>query len=182
MDYTLEELKKISIVDGVVSSSNNPHYPQWGSSIKTADDLAYAYNLQKALSTMQGYDLRVESPWITIYSNDESHIEKLCKVCESKVKYISKPIATLAKDSIVLPKVDFEYRVTLGKTTSNHLTFIAWADTNTKLKLTKSCRNDLSKDRSWGGKYFYITGDNTLLMAKMHLGGCIAKIERIVKQ
>jgi hypothetical protein len=58
---------------------------------------------------------------------------------------------------------------------------VAWAGTNSKLKLTKSCAKALLKPRSWGGSYFYITGDNNLLMAKMHLGGCISKVERIIK-
>jgi hypothetical protein len=81
-----------------------------------------------------------------------------------------------------MPKMPFEFRVTVGKTTSNHGAFIEWAEANSKVKLTKSCKNELSKDRSWGGAYFYVTGDKNLLLAKMHLGGSIAKIERIVKQ
>jgi hypothetical protein len=39
----------------------------------------------------------------------------------------------------------------------------------------------LGKSRSWGGTHFYITGDNNLLMAKMHLAGAISKVERIIK-
>ena len=75
----------------------------------------------------------------------------------------------------------YEFRVTMGKTVQPNIAFIEWADTNKKCKLTKSCIRDLEKQRSWGGTHFYITGDNNLLMAKMHLGGAIAKIERIVK-
>jgi capsular polysaccharide biosynthesis protein len=52
---------------------------------------------------------------------------------------------------------------------------------NKKCKLTKSCIRELEKQRSWGGSHFYITGNNNLLLAKMHLGGSISKIERIIK-
>ena len=52
---------------------------------------------------------------------------------------------------------------------------------NKKCKLTKSCTSALLRPRSWGGQHFYITGDNNLLMAKMHLGSSIAKVERIIK-
>ena len=100
-----------------------------------------------------------------------------------RVKYISKPPdnATLESGVVMLPKIDFEYKITLGKTTQEHTAFVEWAQNNKKVKLTNSCVRDLAKDRSWGGTYFYITGDKNVLMAKMHLGSSINKIERIIK-
>lgn len=80
-----------------------------------------------------------------------------------------------------MPKINFDYKVTIGKTIQEHSAFIQWAEGNAKLKLTKSVKKELSKHRSWGGAYFYLTGDNNLLMAKMHLGGSINKVERIIK-
>jgi hypothetical protein len=69
----------------------------------------------------------------------------------------------------------------LGKTTQEHSAFIQWAENNAKLKLTKTCKRELARDYSWGGTYFYVTGENNLLMTKMHLGGSINKVERIIK-
>jgi hypothetical protein len=151
--------------------------------IKTLEDLEYAQGLHLALVKMQDMEIRVESPWITIYSNNKKDIDTLAKIDKSKVKYISQPEANtaLAAGTIVMPKMDYDYRVTMGKTNQPNPSFIAWAQTNKKCKLTKSCIRDLEKSRSWGGTHFYITGDNNLLLAKMHLGGCIAKVERIVK-
>jgi hypothetical protein len=80
-----------------------------------------------------------------------------------------------------MSKVNFDYKVTLGKTNQECSAFVQWAENNAKLKLTKSCKTELSKNKSWGGTFFYITGDNNLLMAKMHLGGSINKVERIIK-
>jgi hypothetical protein len=48
--------------------------------------------------------------------------------------------------------------------------------------MTKSCKTALGKNKSWGGTHFYVSGENNLLMAKMHLGGSILKIERIIKE
>jgi len=158
---------------------------KWRTShIKTQGDLDYAFKLHNTLSTMTDFDVRVESPWISIYGNNKKQIDKITRIDNDRVKYICVPPANVILDSntIIMPKMNFEYRVTLGKTNQEHGAFIQWAETNKKLKLTKSCKKELSKPLSWGGTHFYITGDNNLLMTKMHLGGSISKVERIIKQ
>jgi len=158
-------------------------YHKYSNNIRTQDDLDYAFALQKKISKMIDYEIRVENPWITLYSNNIKDIQDLAKIDDNHVKYICQPPANTAliEGTIILPKVPFEFKVTVGKTTQNYSAFIDWAKTNSKIKLTKGCTRDLNKDRSWGGTYFYITGNNMLLMAKMHLGGSINKIERIIK-
>lgn len=179
MAETLNQLKKVDLEIAQKS------VPTWRTTsyIKTQEDLDYALGLQSALSNMKDIDIRVESPWVTVYSNSKKEINTMIKLDPLKVKYVCVPPAnsTLTVDSIILPKIKYEYRITLGKTTQEHSAFVSWAESNKNLKLTNSCKKDLLKDRTWGGKYFYITGNNNLLMVKMHLGGSIAKIERIVK-
>jgi hypothetical protein len=180
MDATLKGLRKINLQEHKDAS---PYYGLVRSGIKTQDDLAFAFKLQAHILKLKDFDIRVESPFISIYSNSEKDIKSLAKLDADRVKYISKPPdnSALTSDTILLPKVNFEYRVTLGKTTQDNSTFVQWASNNKKLRLTKSCIRDLTKDRSWGGTYFYVTGDNNLLMTKMHLGGSINKVERIIK-
>lgn len=180
MESTLKVLQKINLNE---SLNKEPYYNTWKSGIKTQSDLDFAFKLQIAISKIKNFDIRVESPFISIYSNNKKDIDALAKLDDSKVKYISKPPenSSLTADAIVLPKVNYDYRVTLGKTTQDNSTFVQWANNNKKLRLTKSCIRDLTKDRSWGGTYFYVTGDNNLLMTKMHLGGSINKVERIIK-
>lgn len=177
MDSTLESLKKVILTTDLKPVSwRNVH-------IKTQDDLDYAFKLQKVLKKFTAIEIRVESPWISVYSNDKSQIDALVKIDKDRVKYISVPPnnSQLATGTVIMPKTDYDFRITLGKTVNNHTTFVEWAEKNSKIKLTKSSVKDLNKDRSWGGTHFYVTGDNNLLMAKMHLGGCIAKVERIIK-
>ena len=171
---TFEELKKINL-------GQEKKYRI--TSIKSQEDLDYAFSLATALSNLSDYDIRVESPWISIYSNSKKNVDALIKLNPDRVKYVSQPDpnANLSIGTIIMPKMDYDYRITLGKTTQPNPSFIEWAETSKKCKLTKSCVRDLGKPRSWGGTHFYITGDNNLLLAKMHLGGSIAKIERIVK-
>jgi hypothetical protein len=159
-------------------TSQSRHNP-----IKTTSDLDYAQSLYKQLKKLSNFEVRVESPFISIYTNSEQDITNLAKLDNNRVKYISKPPenASLSASTIIMPKMGYDYRITLGKTSQEHSAFIQWADSNPKIKLTKSCIRDLSKDRSWGGTHFYVTGDNNLLLTKMHLGSSINKVERIVK-
>jgi hypothetical protein len=178
LDYTLDQLKRIDIRTGTMTGG---YYAS--SSIKTNDDLKYAFKLHEFLSSITDYTLRVESPWISFYTSNKQDADKLVKFSSKQVKYICKPNLNtgLTANTVILPKINYEFRVILGKTTQEHSSFIKWAEGNAKVKLTKSCIRDLSKARSWGGTYFYITGNNNLLLAKMHLGGSISKVEQIIK-
>ena len=173
MDATLEKLNKITDLTA------QPRY----NGIRSTEELEYAFKLHKQLSKLKNIDVRVETPFITIYSNSESDLMLLAKIDSTKVKYLSKPLpsTTLESGTIVMPKMEYDYRVTLGKTSQEHSTFVQWAETNQKIKLTKSCIRDLLRNRSFGGTHFYVTGDNNMLMVKMHLGGSINKVERIIK-
>jgi hypothetical protein len=170
----LENLQKINL----------DHNNQWHTkSIKTEEDLDYAFKLQHQLKKLKDIEVRVESPWITVYTNSKSDVNSLVKLDESKVKYISVPPekTPLEENTIILPKINHDFKITLGKTSHENSAFVQWAEKNGKLKLTKACKRELSRDVSWGGTYFYVTGENNLLMTKMHLGGSINKIERIIK-
>jgi hypothetical protein len=148
---------------------------------RTKENLQFALALQNTLNTMENIEVRVENPWISIYTNNESDLNKIAKTGQDCVKYISKPSIDLEEGTVLMPKMDYDFRVTLGKTTHEHSAFIEWAESNTKIRLTKGCVKDLEKPRSWGGKHFYVKGDKNLMVAKMHLEGAVSKVERIVK-
>jgi len=156
----------------------------WKNKIKTPDDLQYSISLCGDLKNLNSIETRVESPFISVYTNSIKDINLLEKRYADHVKYISKPAkpGQLEEGVIMMPKMDFEFKVTLAATKTEYSAFVQWAETNSKVKITKSCKRDLSKSRSWGGTHFYVTGANNLLMVKMHLGGCIAKIQRIIKE
>jgi len=152
--------------------------------IRNTYDVTYGKSLCLTLKKMYDYEVRVESPTLSIYTNTLADVNKLIKLYEPHIKYVSKPPASnlLTGDTILMPKMDYDYKVTMAATKAENPAFVQWAEQNSKIKMTKSCKRDLLKSRSWGGTHFYVTGDNNLLMAKMHLGGCISKIQRIIKQ
>ena len=176
LESVLEQLNRVEIKPTQNSQS-------WRSSIRTQEELDYAFKLQHKLSKLIDIEVRVEAPWISVYTNTKANVDALVKLDPEKVKYVSCPPSSgsLQENTVIMPKMNYDYKVTLGKTIQEHSAFIEWAEGNAKLKLTKSSKKELSKNRSWGGAYFYVTGDNNLLMAKMHLGGSINKVERIIK-
>ena len=181
LDQVLESLKNIEIADvpkhGQVANRTTWH-PRH---IKTQEDLDYGFRLLNLVSSIKDCDIRVESPWLSVYTNSKKDVDRIVALDQDRIKYVSMPSVKLDENTIVLPKINYDYRVTLGKTLRESTAFVDWASNNKNLKLTKSCTRELAQPRSWGGTYFYITGENNLLMAKMHLGGAINKIERIVK-
>lgn len=180
MESVLEQLKKVTLSS---VTNNTWSYRLKSTGIKTQDDLDYAFKLQTQLKKIKDFDIRVESPWITVYSNSETDINSLIKLDKEKVKYVCLPPKqkSLDSDTIIMPKINYEFRVTMGKTTHENSAFIQWAESNPNVKLTKSCKKELARDRSWGGSHFYITGEKNLLLARMHLGSTINKVERIIK-
>lgn len=178
-DGALKELEKMSLITG-----SPKHHSHWASRIKTPDDLEYSKALCVDLKKLQDFDVRIESPTVNIYTNNLKDVNGLTKKYKDNVKYISKPPddITLTEGNVVMTKMDYDFRITMGATKQEYSSFIEWAESNAKVKLTKSCIRDLTRSRSWGGTHFYVTGENNLLLVKMHLGSTLSKVERIIKQ
>ena len=181
LDQVLESLKNIEISDAPKHGQVTRRDTWQPQHIKTQEDLDYGFKLLNLVSSIKDCDIRVESPWLSVYTNSKKDVDRIVALDQDRIKYVSMPSVKLDENTIVLPKINYDYRVTLGKTLRENTAFVNWASNNKNLKLTKSCTRELARPRSWGGTYFYITGENNLLMAKMHLGGAINKIERIVK-
>lgn len=181
LDVALERLRS----EDIATNNSNSKLLHRSNTIRTVSDMNYALAVQSTLKACSNIEIRVETPWISVYTNDKSHIDNLISINEGNVKYVSiPPIGTiLTAGTIVMSKRDYDYRVTLAKTKQVNDSFVAWSDANsTKVKLTPRCRQDLLKPKSWGGTYFYITGDKALTMAKLLLNDSIARIERITKK
>lgn len=152
----------------------------------TKDDYDYVFKLVAFLGSAKDYLIRVESPYINFYTNNPIDIEKLAKLNEHNIKYVSLPepgSETLLDNNKVLVKnLDYAYKITMGKTRSNHSNFVTWCvGKEDRIRLTKSASKYLSKDASWGGYYFYVKDDKTLTMVKMFLGEGINSVESVVK-
>lgn len=172
LDVTARKLE----LEGTRSESWRGYPSTW----KNPEEFAYAKELYDMLITMDDYSIRVESPTITCYTNDYSDIVALKQLDISKVRRISVPKATLTEDSVYMPEIDYEFRVTIGKTENKYLDFLEWADAIDKLRITNSCREMLSRHSSYGGGHFYVNGENMLLMCRMQLAGINLTVHRIV--
>jgi len=151
--------------------------------IKTQSDLDYCLKLCNVLEAMTDYELRIESPCISFYTNNPKDIDKIAKVAGDNVKYVCKPPVdtVLSKKTVVMRRNGYDYKVTLGSTKTSYTDFIEWTDKTGLALLTKSTRRELTRDISWGGTYFYVKDEKALTMTRMFLGGCISRVDQVVK-
>ena len=170
-------------LDYVLEKLNEGVFPPWAK-IKTKADLDYCFNLQKVMSGLNDYELRIESPFINFYTNTASNLEKLSAIDEFRVKFVCLPSKTapiLEENSVIVKTLDYKYKLNLGASKQEHLSFVQWCEGNDKIRLTKRAKKDLSKNFSWGGGYFYVKDDKTLTMVRMFLGNLISRIETVIK-
>lgn len=147
--------------------------------LKSQKDLNYLFEIYRCFTEMTDYSVRVETPLLTVYTNNEADIQKLADIDYDTTKYIYKPRINLSVGEVVsiLP---YDYKVTVRSDT--HDAFVEWAQKFDTIRMPNSCYNNLLSSTRWKSSesYFYITGEKTLTMAKIHLGSSIKKIEKII--
>jgi len=162
-----------------------------GSKIKfsiplTDTEKTFVLKLYTTLTKCIDYDLRIEHPLISFYSNSATDVEKLAKLDPNTVKYVSFPEHgsedKLDAQKVLVKNLDYGYRITMGRTRQEFTSFVKWCEGKSeKVKLPKRASKDLCKPHSWGGYYFYVRDDKTLTMVKMFLGGHIQLVESVTK-
>jgi hypothetical protein len=157
--------------------------PPWVK-LKSVADADFCKRIHNTLCKFDNYELRIEQPFINFYTNDTTHVEKLAAIDPERVKYVSLPNKNnpdLVSGAVIVKKLDYDYKVFMGRTRKNYNGFITWAETNAKVRLTPTAKKHLNRDSSWGGSYFYVKGDKTLTMVRVFLGSDIAKIDSVIK-
>lgn len=152
----------------------------------TATEQDYTLSLLTTFKKLTDYEIRIESPFISFYTNTATNIEKISKLDCDRVKYVCLPAngteSVLDQGKIIVKNLDYAYKVTIGRTRQNFSNFVQWCEGKDKIRMPKRAKADLSKDRCWGGSHFYVKDDKTLTMVKMFIGGCIHSIESVTKQ
>jgi len=161
-------------------NTNTKPVQYWSRHMST-DDIDLAEHILKLLSPMSDYVLRVEAPFISAYTNNLEDIKKITDNLTDFVKYVSLSENELEKGVVYLKKIDFDYKVTLGHIQTPQVPLVKWCDDNSKIRMPRTCKEQLV--RGWGCKqrYFYVKDDRSLIMVKMFLGSNIQRIERVVK-
>ena len=151
----------------------------------TVAEKTFASKLLNLLKSLENWCIRVETPYISLYVDNLKSLESIVKLSNSRIKYIGIPDpateSKLASKSVIVKKLDFDFKVTVGSTNQNYISFVNWCENNPKVRLPKRAAKDLSKDYSPGGGYFYVKDDKSLTMVKMFLGRTITKVETVVR-
>lgn len=152
--------------------------------LKGPEDIEHSQKVRAVLLKFKDYNIRVEHPYLNIYTNDSKLVEELAGTDPARINYIcipNKNNPSLQEGVVICKKIDHKYKVFLGKTTQNYTNFLDWVKSNDKVKLTKRAEKDLSRDRSYGGSYIYVRDDKSLTVVRMFIGVCISKIEQVIK-
>lgn len=151
----------------------------------TAAEKSHANKLASVLSNIEDWQARVETPFVSIYLNNETDLEAVVKNCKNRIKYVEIPDPNsetkLTEGTVLVKNLDFGFRVTVGSSRQCYLNFVQWCENNPKIRLPKRARRDLSKDSNPGGGFFYVKDDKSLTMVKMFLGRTITKVETVIK-
>ena len=146
----------------------------------------YTLSLLISLKKFKDYELRIESPFISFYTNTAVDIEKLANIDVDRVKYVCLPAAgtdsMLDEGKVIVKNIDFAYKVTMGRTRQDFSEFVKWCEGKDKIRMPKRAKADLSKSKCWGGSHFYVKDEKTLTMVKMFVGGFIHSVESVIKQ
>lgn len=173
IDYVIE---KLQLIEGKKLPLDTPIWNK----LKTKEDVEYCLKLCSLMQGMSNFEIRVEHPLLSFYTNEFKDIVSLSNADIDRVKYVAKPTESLEKNTVYLPKINYGFKVTMGRTRNSYDSFVNWATNNNKIKLTKSVVSDLKSNRSWGGNYFYVKDEKSLTMVKMFLGSEISRIDRVI--
>ena len=171
-------------VEENLSAQNTQDADPWSVRLNLYEQ-QYTLQLCNSFKKFKDYEIRVENPLISFYTNNELDVEKLAKLDSDRVKYVSMPAVgtdtILDQGKVIVKNIDFDYKVTMGRTRQNFTNFVQWCEGKDKIRMPKRAKADLSKDRCWGGSHFYVKDEKTLTVVKMFVGGFIHSVESVVK-
>lgn len=154
------------------------------------DSQAYLDDFKKinyVIQTTKGFDfsIRIDPPWVTLYTNDFDLISQICLRFYDIVKYVSMPKTDeieklLTNNTVYVPECPYKYKVIIGSTRQNYTNFLQWAENHKKIELSQSARNQLSKDSSKNESWIYVADQDTLMLVKMFLGNIIKDTLNVV--
>ena len=150
--------------------------------IKNPTDYLYSVEVLNLLKSFSDYELRIEQPLLSFYTNHLDSAVALANLDVQRTKYRCEPPDNIVIETgeIILKQIPYAYKVTVGKTKKNHSEFVEWSTQINKIRMTKTCKKNLCKDRSWGGFYFYVKDDATMMMVKMFIASDILRIDKVI--
>lgn len=143
-----------------------------------------AKRLYKHFSRYEDYKLRVESIFLSIYTNDDKWLETVKKdISPLLLVEYSAPdpnFKDIEPNTILVNESNgYNYKVTLGQN-SGSPEFARWAEANPKLiKLGPVTKEELLNSGYVNGMYFYARDDRTLQLCNLMLSN-IRRIDKLV--
>ena len=149
------------------------------------------FDAKKLLASFQKYEgdftLRVESSFISIFSNDKKWIEKIKNDITNDFahEYWSPDPDLICyldpKIILVNGPVNYKYKVTLGP--KGEPSFATWAEKNPQhIKIGSIAKKEIKEDSWVNGFYFYAKNEKTLQICSLMLGNKIRRVDTLVSK
>jgi len=146
--------------------------------IQHLQDAQILYN---ELYNKQDVKIRVGSPRIQIYSNDNLLLKRLSNKILNCIEYWQPNTNSLIPSDTILLKIrqPYEYRVTLGSYTNKDLSL--WIENNKdKVKIGKSALQAIQNERYTRGLYFYVRNERVLNLLQLIIGSSVQSIHKVI--
>lgn len=151
------------------------------------EELQNAQTLLHFLSkSTVNYKLRVDSSWLSLYSNENKFLENVMKKLGDRMFEYHRPnpstieLIKESKNTIVVKKsIPYEYRVTLGEFTNP--SFAVWSKKNPdKIKIGKCALDEIENNGYTRGFYFYARDKKIIQLLSLMIGDSIRRIDKVV--
>ena len=136
------------------------------------------------LDNRNDYQIRIECPRMSIYSNDKKWLKYLMS---KPLKFFEfycpdqKYIHLLQKNTILVNDVNFKYKYKVTLNNKVDPNFYNWLVNNpSKVKVGETCLEGIKKGQYVRGFYLYITDEKILTLVNLMIGSQIARIDNIV--
>lgn len=179
--YAREQLDKLQ----TLYDYQQPLRLKWGlrNAEVSLEDFVSAKFLLSEFEKHNDFTLRIQSPTLNLYTNNESWVDFL-EQQKLNVYQVTKPckedIKNLAANTIIINDlVDYEYKITLKDRIDPN--FSIWVKANRdKIKIGEVALENISNNNYVRGFYFYIKNEKILQLCNLMIGGSIARIDKIV--
>lgn len=148
------------------------------------EEFVNAKYLLSEFEKQNDYKLRVESPTLNIYTNDENWLSTLTKNKSLNIQSVYEPSANtiLEKNTIIMDSpFPFEYKVMLRDKVDPM--FANWIKANRdKIKIGSMALESIEKNSYCRGFYFFVKNDKILQLVNLMINTSIARIDKIISR
>lgn len=173
--YAREELSRLEVLYEMNKPLTVGTFRKKEYSVKTFFECKWLY---KELTLRNDYKIRIEHPFVQLYSHDKDWLQYIGQNVEDPIDFYEPPVL-LSKNTILVEKpTEYQFRITLNSKPDPSLA--QWIQKNPKLaKAGPVFLEEVANKGYSKGLYFYVRDEKVLNIVGLMLG-TVGRIDKIV--